>query len=114
MKPLFAIVQLSLIVGCSEAEMQRSVSDVVSAWGELGMYLPPEQDVEFIRDRLPQSLAALRAGLTNDTEHVRMSSAYVAEKLGPQASPLARVMIDRMQSEPVACSPKPDPGVMRV
>jgi hypothetical protein len=100
MKPLFVVVMLGLIVGCSEKEQPQSASGVVSGWADLGMYLPSAQDVAFIRDRLPESLAALRAGLTNQTEHVRMSSAYVAEQLGPQANPLAPAMIERLQSEP--------------
>jgi hypothetical protein len=98
MKALFAIVLVGSIAGCSEKP--RSISNAVSDWGHLGMYLPPEQDVAFVRDRLPESLVALRVGITNDTEHVRMSSAYVAEKLGAQARPLVPVMVERLQSEP--------------
>ena len=99
MKLLSTIALLALTVGCSKP---RTASGVVSTWANLGMYLPPEQDVTFIRDRLPMSLAALRAGLAHDSEHVRMSSAYVAEKLGPQAGPLVPAMIERLQSEPAA------------
>lgn len=100
MKRLFAIVVLTSIIGCSEREKPRSVFGVVSSWAHLGIYLPPEEDIEFIRDRLPESLAALRAGLTSDSNDVRMSSAYVAEKLGPQANLLVPVLLGRLPSEP--------------
>jgi len=102
MRPLCAIVLLGVIVGCYEGAKPRTASSVISAWANLGMYLPPEEDVAFIRNRLPESLAALQAGLAHDNEHIRMSSAYVAEKLGLQASPLVPTMIERLQSEPTA------------
>ena len=97
---LLSMVLVGLIIGCSANDQPKSVSSVVFGWANLGMYLPSERDVAFIRDRLPQSLSALGAGLTNKNEHVRMSSAYTAEKLGPQARPLVPAMIDRLQSEP--------------
>lgn len=95
----FAVILLAgLICGCSEKP--RSISDVVSGWAHLGMYLPPEQDVELIRDGLPGSLAELETGITSDTEHIRKSSAYVAEKLGAQARPLIPMIVKRLQFEP--------------
>ncbi|HUE69863.1 MAG TPA: hypothetical protein VMP01_03155 [Pirellulaceae bacterium] len=89
-----------LVVGCSTEVKPRTASGLVSAWADLGMNLPAEEDIAFIRERLPDSLAALRSGLAHDDEHVRMSSAYVAEKLGPQAGPLVSTIIEKLQSEP--------------
>jgi hypothetical protein len=97
---MLAIVLAGLIAGCSDKP--RSISDVVSSWAHLGMSLPPEQDVDVIRERLPGSLAALREGLTSDTDHIRMSSAYVAGKLGSRARPLVPVMLERLQTEPAS------------
>lgn len=102
MKPLFAIALLGVIVGCPKEVKPRTASELVSAWADLGIYVPTEKDVVFIRDRLPDSLEALRVGLAHDDKHVRMSSAYVAEKLGPQAHPLISTIIEKLPSEPEA------------
>jgi len=102
MKMPLAIVLLGLVLGCSEVSKPRTAHDLASSWADLGMYLPPEHDVRSLRDRLPGALTAIQAGLVHENEHVRMSSAYVAGKLGPQAGPIAAVMIERLQTEPAA------------
>jgi HEAT repeat protein len=99
MKPMLGIMLIILIAGCSREAAPQISSHVVEAWADLGMYLPSENDVTFIRNGLPESLAALQSGLAHKDKHVRMSSAYVAEKLGPEAAPLVPAMITILQVE---------------
>jgi hypothetical protein len=91
---------LALIAGCSDVRQPRTPSTVVSAWGTLGIFLPPDEDVAFIQNNLPASLAALRSGLSHENQHIRMSSAYVAGKLGSRAEPLVGAIMERLQAEP--------------
>ena len=99
-KSLFAIVFAGLSCGCSDLALPRTVSGVVSGWSSLGAKLPSKEDIAFIQDRLPDSLAALKAGLADEDGHVRMSSAYVVEKLGLKANSLSPYMLERLGSEP--------------
>ena len=101
MRPLIPIFLAGLTLGCTDAVRPRSVPSVISAWSNLGAKLTSKEDVAFIRDRLPGSLTALRAGFAHQDEHVRMSSAFVAEELGSEATSLASYMIQRLQSEPI-------------
>jgi|GEM_PF-6796110 hypothetical protein len=77
MKPLFAIALLGVIVGCLKEVKPRTASELMSAWADLGIYVPTEKDVVFIRDRLPDSLEALRVRLAHNDKHVRMEKSSV-------------------------------------
>ena len=79
---------------------EPSVTDIVASWKDLGIWLPSSDEVKLVRSRLPESLDALRVGFKHDDAHVRMSTAYVAEKLGPEAAGLARDVLQRLQTEP--------------
>ncbi len=79
---------------------ERSVTDVVASWEDLGIWLPSSDEVALIRSALPESLEALRVGLKHDDAHVRMSTAYVAEKLGADAAGLTPDVLHRLQVEP--------------
>jgi hypothetical protein len=106
MGPLFRSVLLGLVVGCSQGNPglqqtshPRTPASVVEAWANLGMYLPPAEDIAFLRANLPDSLGAIREGLTHDNESIRMRSAYVAEALGPEARSLVPDLLWRLQSD---------------
>jgi len=80
----------------------RAVKEVVASWKDLGMWLPSSEEVALIRKALPESLEDLRVGLKHDDAHVRMSTAYVAEELGPEAAGLAQDVLQQLQTEPKA------------
>jgi hypothetical protein len=100
-KVFLGLAIVGLTVGCLVWQNARKTPEnVVLGWGNLLIYLPPEEDISFIRERLPRSLAALEHGLSHDSEDIRRASAYVAEVLGPEARPLGTWMVKRLRTEP--------------
>ncbi len=90
-----------LLVGCSREDESRTPADIVDSWSDLGMYLPPKEDITFIRENLPESLKALRAGMNAPESSLRMSTAYVIGELGSDASALTQELLDRIDTETV-------------
>lgn len=68
---------------------QRTAEDVVHGFADYGHVAPYDADVRFIEQHLPDSLAALKEGLTHSNARVRCNTAHVIEKLGGKARQLS-------------------------
>jgi len=51
---------------------QKDANEVIEAWKNLGMYLPDDKDVAYIRSNLPGSLEGLKKGLVHKDSHIRV------------------------------------------
>lgn len=74
------------------------LNNTVDSWSKLGANLP-SQDMPKFAAKLPESIDSLQRGLESKNDHVRMSTAYVIEKLGKPASQIAPELIEAYSRE---------------
>lgn len=91
-----------LLHGCETQDPNseiRSCSSIIEGWANQGVNLPSESDVDFFRAGLPESIEPLRCSISSESEDIRMSSAYLAEKLGNAAVALGPNLIVQLSEE---------------
>ena len=96
----FVPVIALIIGGCGEASPPpQHIQAWVKEWGEMGMYLPSDEQIDFIRANLSDVTPELSAALNHNNPDVRQRAAYVIEKIGPVAKSLGPDLVRRFAIE---------------
>ena len=66
----------------------------------MGMYLPDEEQIEFVRTNLDDATPQLKGALNHDNTDVRQRTAYVIGEIGPEAKSLGPPLAERLKVEP--------------
>lgn len=97
---LVIAVFLVVAAGCAQESTEiRTARRYVSEWAEMGMWLPDKQ-VPFFEKNFLAVQSVLSEALSDPMEDVRQRAAFVVEELGPIASSLETILVERAEDEP--------------
>jgi HEAT repeat protein len=89
-------------IGCGEpAPPPKHIQAWVESWGKMGMYLPSDDQVTFLRTNFSDVQPELAEALSHKNPDVRQRAAYVIDKIGPEAKSLGPELVRRMKAEQV-------------
>lgn len=96
---LVVAVFLVVVGGCSQESAEiRTARGYVSEWAEMGMWLPDTQ-VPFFENNFLAVQSVLGEALSDPVEDVRQRAAFIVEELGPVASTLEPILVQRVEHE---------------
>jgi len=98
-RTLLIAVLLVLAAGCAKTPT-REAEKYVDSWGDMGMWLPPKEQIIFFRDHLTDVQAVLISALSNPNPDVRQRAAYVIWEIGPAAIDLGPALSGCLKEEP--------------
>ena len=71
----------------------------VDSWAEMGMYLPDQEQIEFLHANLTDVSPELEAAVSHKNPDVRQRAAYVIAKIGPDANALGKSLFEQLKRE---------------
>jgi hypothetical protein len=74
--------------------------DWVNSWADMGMYLPDQEQIDFLHSNLTDVTPELEAAVSHKNSDVRQRAAYVIGKIGPDAKALGKRLFEQLKSEP--------------
>lgn len=93
---VFALV----LVGCGKpSNSPRHIQAWVDSWAEMGMYLPDEEQVQFLHANLKDVRPELEEALSHENPDVRQRAAYVIAQIGPDADALGNSLFEQLERE---------------
>lgn len=98
----FRPVALAALVatGCGEAAPPpQHIQAWVESWADMGMYLPTDEQVDFLRINYRDVEPELEAALSHEDPDVRQRAAYVIGEIGPTAKSLGPALVRRLKNE---------------
>lgn len=99
MSSLLALVLVA--VGCGEpSPPPQHIQAWVNSWAEMGMYLPKQEQVDFLQANLDDVAPELEAAVSHKNADIRQRAAYVICEIGPDANALGQCLFEQLQIEP--------------
>ena len=77
----------------------QHTEDWVNSWADMGMYLPDQQQVEYLHANLADVSPELEAAVSHKNPDVRQRAAYVIGKIGPDANALGKSLFEQLKKE---------------
>ena len=96
----FAPLVVLLVIGCGKpSPPPQHIQAWVESWGKMGMYLPSEDQIVFLRANLSDVTPELAAAVAHENPDVRRRAAYAIGKIGPDAKSLGPALFLRLKTE---------------
>ena len=87
------------VIGCGKSSPPQHIQAWVESWGKMGMYLPNEDEITFLRANFRDVKPELAAAISHENPDVRQRAAYVIGKIGPEAKSLGPDLVQRLKTE---------------
>jgi HEAT repeats len=89
-------------IGCGKTtSTPHHIQAWVDEWGNMGMYLPDDEQVSFLHANLKDVAPELVAAVNHENPDVRQRAAFVVGKIGPDAKFLGPDLIRRLKQEKI-------------
>lgn len=92
-------VFLTLGAGCEKTPKAKAAK-YIDSWDDMGMWLPDKEQITFFCNHLTEVQEVLILALSNPNPDVRQRTAYVIEKIGPNAMDLGPALYRCLKEEP--------------
>ncbi len=97
----FFLLTTIAIIGCGKpSSPPQHIQAWVDSWAEMGMYLPDEEQIQFLHVNLDDVQPELAAALAHKNPDIRQRAAYVVGEIGPDANALGAAVFEQLKKEP--------------
>src|SRR5690606_10990292 len=97
---LLPLLLALLVIGCSKpANPPQHIQAWVDSWADMGMYLPDQEQVEFLHANLDEVSPELEAAVSHKNPNIRQRAAYVIAEIGPDAKELGKCLFEQLKVE---------------
>jgi HEAT repeat protein len=94
-------LSLLLVTGCDHSSSQpKHIQAWIESWGKMGMYLPPDEQIDFLRINFSDVKPELAAALNDKNPDIRQRDAFAIGKIGTSAVSLGHALVARLNIEP--------------
>lgn len=97
----FVPIVVVALLGCGEpAPPPQHIQAMVKSWGDMGMYLPKQEEVDFLHANLDDVTPELEAAVCDKNADIRQRAAHVIGGIGPDAHDLGACLFGQLKIEP--------------
>jgi hypothetical protein len=87
-------------IGCDASPPPQHIQAWVNGWGEMGMYLPKQDQIDFLHANLDDVTPELEAAVAHANPDIRQRAAYVIAEIGTDAQALGKKVFEQLKIEP--------------
>ena len=95
------VLTIVVLVGCGKpSSPPQHIQAWVNSWAEMGMYLPDQEQVDFLHANLDDVTPELEAAVAHKNPDIRQRAAYVIAEIGTDADELGNCLYEQLKHEP--------------
>jgi HEAT repeat protein len=87
-------------IGCDASPPPQHIQAWVNGWGEMGMYLPKQDQIDFLHANLDDVTPELEAAVSHTNPDIRQRAAFVIAEIGTDARALGGKVFEQLKVEP--------------
>ena len=96
------LIIVLLLIGCGKpSPPSQHIQADVNSWANMGMYLPKQEQIDFIHANLDAVAPELQAAVSSKNADIRQRAAYVIAEIGPDANELGNDLFEQLKKEKV-------------